>query len=39
MGDKFVKSWEMKSPNTEHTLVVELWEKSDGKRYRKAHKK
>jgi len=39
MGDKFVKSWEMKNPNAKHTLVVELWERSDGTRYRKTHKK
>lgn len=37
--DKFVKSWEMNSPNANHTLVVELWEKPNGKRYRKTHKK
>jgi len=39
MGDKFVKSWEMKNPNARHTLVVELWERPDGTRYRKTHKK
>jgi len=39
MGDKFIKSWEMKNPKAKHTLVIELWEKPDGKRYRKAHKK
>ncbi len=37
--DKFVKSWEMKNPRASHTLVVELWERADGTRYRKTHKK
>lgn len=37
--DKFIKSWEMKSPNAKHTLKIELWERPNGKRYRKAHKK
>jgi len=39
MGDKFIKSWEMKNPKAKTTVVIELWEKPDGKRYRKAHKK
>jgi len=39
MEDKFVKSWKMKSPNAKHTLVVELWQKPNGKRYRKTFKK
>jgi len=37
--EKFIKSWEMKSPNAKHTLVVELWERANGTRYRKTHKK
>jgi len=37
--DKFVKSWNMKSPNAKHTLVVELWQRPDGTRFRKTHKK
>jgi len=37
--DKFVKSWKMKSPNAKHTLEIELWERPDGSRYRKARKK
>lgn len=36
--DKFIKSWKVESANDEHTLVVELWEKPDGSRYRKTHK-
>jgi hypothetical protein len=29
----------MKSPNAKHTLLIELWERPDGTRYRKAQKK
>ena len=39
MGDKFIKSWEMKNSKSKHILTVELWEKPDGRRYRKTRKK
>ncbi len=36
--DKFIKSWKMKNPKAKHTLVVELYERPDGSRYRKTRK-